>query len=113
MRTRNTRRCLAAELAGQYDHVYYLGNGKWNDSFEHQFRQVYTNTITQSTDENYSNTGRRIIMFPLSYQEVSYTVSLYAYWGEEQNLSYPASTCAGAFCAGRDSSESGGSGSKP
>lgn len=80
----------AAELAGQYDHVYYLGNGKWNDSFEHQFQQVYTNTITQSTDENYSNTGRRIIMFPLSYQEVSYTVSLYAYWGEEQNLSYPA-----------------------
>lgn len=66
----------AAELAGQYDHVYYLGNGKWNDSFEHQFQQVYTNTITQSTDENYSNTGRRIIMFPLSYQEVSYTVSL-------------------------------------
>lgn len=84
----------AAELAGQYDHVYYLGNGKWNDSFEHQFQQVYTNTITQSTDENYGNTGRRIIMFPLSYQEVSYTVSLYAYWGEEQNLSYPASTCA-------------------
>ena len=40
----------AAELAGQYDHVYYLGNGKWNDSFEHQFQQVYTNTITQSTD---------------------------------------------------------------
>lgn len=55
----------AEQLQEKYDHVFYLGSGSWNDTFDQQFRLVYANTAERSTDENYTN--RLLLMTPLSY----------------------------------------------
>lgn len=83
----------AEQLQEKYDHVFYLGSGSWNDTFDQQFRLVYANTAECSTDENYTNRGSQVVMFPLEYSESSRTVSLYEFWQEE--LSYAAADCAG------------------
>ena len=44
--------------------MFYLGSGSWNDTFDQQFRLVYANTAERSTDENYTNRGSQVVMFP-------------------------------------------------
>lgn len=82
----------AASLREQYDTVYYLGTGTWEDSFSQQFQLVYSNEVMSIMDDNFSSRGK-IMPFPLGYQEGSRTVTLYQYWTEK--LEYPAASCVG------------------
>ena len=88
----------AKELDQIYDHVFYLGSGKWSDSFAEQFQLVYMNSVTQSLDKSESAENRNIIDFQLKYSEQKRTVMLYEYWQEQ--LSYTAESNSGKDFSG-------------
>ena len=85
------------EADGVSHNIYYLGTGKWTESFEEQFRLVYTGQVTQISDDDASN-RTKLIPFPLAYPESRRTISLYRCWTEE--LSYEAAGSGGTEYGG-------------